>query len=189
MDRAREQLLARAALRLDEHGGVGARHAGDDREHLPHGRRVAEDVLEADVVFLGLEIALRVGLEGLQVGRARQHHLQRADVDGLGMKVERPQVNGLDRVDPVAVAGDHDDLGGRRLVDDLVERREPLFRAVFGGRQPQVEGDQVRLEAGDLGDGALTALRERQRELFAKRVFQLGADGLIVVDDEQLRLV
>ena len=47
MDRAREQLLAGAALADDQHGRIRGRDAIDHREQLAHQRRLADHLAEA----------------------------------------------------------------------------------------------------------------------------------------------
>ncbi len=55
VDGAGDELLSRAALALDEHRGVGCRHAADRLQDLPHAVRDTDDLphlVEASQLFL-----------------------------------------------------------------------------------------------------------------------------------------
>ena len=54
MDRARDQLLARAGLAEQQHRRVGVGHELDGAEHLLHRRRAAQDLAEVEVRVEGL---------------------------------------------------------------------------------------------------------------------------------------
>src|SRR4030095_11393520 len=68
MDGLGEEFFTCSALALDEHRRIRLRHARDDGEDLAHGRRGAQDVLEADISLLSLEMLLGVELERLEIG-------------------------------------------------------------------------------------------------------------------------
>ena len=113
MDGLGEEFLTGAALPLDEDRRIRLRHARDGGEDLAHGRRGAQDVLEADIGLLSLKMLLGVGLQRLEIGGPLEDHLQSANVDGLGVVIEGAELDGPDRVDPIAVPGDDDDFRGR----------------------------------------------------------------------------
>ena len=95
MDGPGQELLARSALALDQHGDVGPRDAAHDGEDLAHGGRVAHHVREADqrlvVALLGL------GLERMQIGGSLQHHFQVGKLDRFLVVVEGAELDRADR--------------------------------------------------------------------------------------------
>ena len=112
------QLLADAALSLDEHGGAGRRDHLDRPQHLLQGVGAGEDVgghpsldLEAQAAVLALE-------EGLLPGFLDPHP-QLLEVRGLGQVVEGPEAHGLDGGLHVGEAGDDDRLQLGVLLADL----------------------------------------------------------------------
>ena len=189
MDRAREELLAGAALALDEHRHIGPRDPGHHPEDLPHGGRIAQDVLEAGGGLGGTLLLLGIGLERLEIRRPLEDDLQIRQLDGLLVVVERAEPDRAERVVAVAVAGEDDHLGVGRQLHDLVQRVEPLLGALGSRRQPEIQADDGRALALDRRHGLAAVLGEEQREIVSQRVLQLRADGFVVVDDQQLWLV
>ena len=114
VDRARDQLLAGAALAGDEHGGVARR---DLLDRAPHDRHLlaAADQLGEPAVGLGAQV---VGHRlGLAAAAARRAQLERAldleahdlGLDRLGEEVERAELHRLDRgLDGAEPGDDHD---------------------------------------------------------------------------------
>ena len=85
MDRAREQLLAGAALADDQHGRIRRRDAIDHREQLAHQRRLADHLAEA---ARALDLAAQpadLARERAVLDRALD---DRADLGGVGGLVE-----------------------------------------------------------------------------------------------------
>ena len=73
VDRLGHQLLARAGLALDQHGGVGRRDPLQPVDHLVHLRAVADDALEAELL-VEPAVQLRVGPpQVLAAGRVLDH--------------------------------------------------------------------------------------------------------------------
>ena len=189
VDRAREELLAGAALALDEHGHVGARDARHHAEDFPHHGRVAQDVLEACGGLGGAQLLLGVDLERLQIRRPPQDDFEIRELDRLLVVVERAELDGADRVVAVAVAGEDDHLRVGRQLHDLVQRLQPLLGAVGSRRQPEVQADDRRALDLERRHRLAPVLGEEQGEIVAQRVLQLRPDGLVVINDQQLRLV
>ena len=107
---AGEQLLAGAALALEQHGRVGGRGAVQLLQHLAQLGVLADDarraaalgqlLLQQDV--LGEHPALR--------DRPLDHQQQVIGIDGLGQEVHRPFLHRRHRVLDAAVGGHDDDL-------------------------------------------------------------------------------
>ena len=177
VDRARDQLLADAALALDQHRRVGRRRAADRSHDLPQRAAVADHLvpdfdraLQRPVLVAQLPLIQRVA-------QADQHPVAG---ERLLDEIERALLGRLDRRADRAVAGDDDDR------QRLVHRAQPLehFEAVHAGHL-DVEQHQVgRLALGERqpllpgrGQDALVALRIRGHP-------QRVADGRLVVDDQ-----
>ena len=189
MDGLGEEFLTGAALTLDEHRRIRLRHARDGGEDLAHGRRGAQDVLEADIGLLSFEMLRSVGLQRLEIGGPLEDHLQPANVDGLGVVIEGAELDGPDRVDPIAVPGDDDDFRGRRSLHDVVQGFQPFLGPVLRGRKTEVQAHELGTVLVDRRQRRPAVLGEEQREVVAQRILQLRTDGLIVVHNEKFRLI
>ena len=152
MDGARHQLLARAALALDEHRGLGV---ADDREkiaQLLHGPRAADEIKGP-----GLPEPLAQGavllLERAFLQCAAHQRAPLLHVGGFGQEVIRPLPEGLHRRVDAPEGGEHDDrhLGARRpdraeqgetidVGEDEVENHEPEPRLGFRNRPGPLPG-------------------------------------------------
>src|SRR5262249_24401457 len=102
--------------------------------------------------------------------------------------VERAELDRTDRAVTAAVLAEDHHLGRRRRLHDLLERLQPVLRALGMGWQAEIEADHRRLLAGERGEGLGAALGQEEREVVAQRVLELRADRLLVLDDEQLGL-
>ena len=121
VQRAREQLLAGAALAFEEHGRVGRRRAMQLLRHLPQLRILADDARRA--APLG-ELLLQQEVLGQHPplrDRALDHQQQVIGIDGLGEEVHRAFLHRRDRVLDAAVGGHHDD---RQLGIELLGRAQ-----------------------------------------------------------------
>ena len=78
----------------------------------------------------------RLGLHPVQEGGAVQDDLQRVDVDGLRLVVERPRLDRAKRIRPIGVAREDHDPGFRGRTEDLFERQQPFLCRMGGGREP-----------------------------------------------------
>ena len=127
VQRPRHQLLAGAALAVDENGRPARRGLDDQVEHLPHARAAADDVAEAVRVRLKvlLERAI-LGDEPALLQRVAQDHQHFVVLERLGDVVERAA---LHRGDGVLDRGKRRDHQDRQVVvdlPDLVERRDAV---------------------------------------------------------------
>ena len=141
MDRACDQLLARAVLPVDEHAPVGGRGHRDLLPELRH--QVALTHHGEPLVHRGAQRAVfRLQLALAQRVTNDEHGLIQRQ--RLLDEVEGPHLDRADRRFDVAVARDHDDFGLRRGLFDTAEQ----FDAVDIGH-PDVEQHQARALLGD----------------------------------------
>ena len=98
------------------------------------------------------------------------------------------RAHGAQRVLPFSLTGDDDDL--RELVDSqhLGKGSQPLGRIIGVRRKTQIEHRHRWSRGLESLERPRAALRQENLVLPVQRPFHLGADFLIVVNDEQLRL-
>ena len=183
MQRFRDQLLARAALALDEHRGARRRHLRDQVEDTEHRLALAHDIGEAvtlaqrafelDVLFFGAVAADR----GTNVGE------QFLVVPGFLDEVLRPAANRIDDVIHGAECGDHDD---RQLRLALPYRAQNLN--AVAPRQRQIQQHQIEGLLGDALETQLAVLHALDRIAFQRQKgLERLADRCLVVDDQNAR--
>ena len=152
VDRARDQLLAGAALARDQHRAVGARDLRHDVEHAAQRAAVADDVLEA---VLRAQLALQravLGLEATVLDRLLDepaHHVEVALVERLLEVPERARAQRFDRALGAAEARD-DDAG--QVGVDLVDLPHQL--------------ESVQARHAHVGDDEVEAALRQERERF-----------------------
>ena len=175
VDRARQQLLAGAALAGDQHARIGAGDHVRLRELLFH-HGAARDDLGAPV-FVGCA----------EAGDAqRLLHLveQLLLVDRLGEEAERAHLRGLHRIGNRAVRGEDDDLQSRPAVLQLLQQADAvhLVHAQVGDHEVGTEaaGGRERLRAA-LDGFDVVVLR-------AQADGQQAQQSRIVVDDQDAGL-
>jgi len=106
------EFLAGAALAGDEHRGAGRGDLAELGDDGVHGRRVADDALEAEpLVELALELGIGAG-QALGLGALLDDGAQLVDIQGLGQVGRGPGLHGTDgRLDGEVLAGEDHDLG------------------------------------------------------------------------------
>ena len=186
VDRARHQLLARAAFALNQNRRPARRRLDDQIEHLAHPRAAADDVRELVIPLLDV-LAERPVLvdEAAPLHRVAHDDQHFVVLERLGDVVERAALHRRDGALDRRVRGDDDD--GEVLVDalQLVERRD----AVEAGHHDVDDGRVERQRARQL-----EALGARRREPHVvafpsqQRLENLAHD-LLVVDDEDRAFV
>jgi hypothetical protein len=139
----RDELLARPTLALDQHRRVRLGHALDKREDFAHGLRATQDLFEAGSLLLLLEPAFALFFQPLVIRAAKQHHLEGVHVDRLRQIVEGAEPDGAERILPVRVSREDDDLGAGGDMGQLLEEFEPFLGRVRTRRQPEIEQDDL----------------------------------------------
>ncbi len=148
VDRAREELLAGAALALDQHARVAGGHALRAREHVLHERGAGHDLLAPGLPRAGAPLVPAVQGEG-----ARDLRQQLVRVVGLGEVAEHAALHRRHRVGDRAVGGE-DDHGQARVGRlDLLEERHAVHAA-----HAQVGEHDVGTGGGDGRQGAWAAV-------------------------------
>ena len=152
MNRPRHELLARAALALDEDGGSARRSLDDQVENLPHLRALPDDIGELVVPLLDAlaEVAVLVHQPPL-LHRVADHNQHFVVLERLGDVVERTRFHRRDRAPDRRVGGDDDH---REVVVDALQLIE--------------RGDAAEARHHDVDDGRIERHRPGQLEaLFA----------------------
>ena len=179
VDGARDQLLARAALAVDEDAPVGRRRDGDLLAQLLDEAALADDLLAA------LELLAQVAVLPLEppvVERARGGEERLLERQGLFDEVVGAELGGLDGGLDGAVSGDHDDrgLGRRRLISASASR-------------PSMPGIQMsrKIRSGVSSCEMLQGLRRRpHREdaiaLVLQHPAKAGLDRPLVIHDQDV---
>ena len=119
MQRPRHQLLAGAALAVDQDRRAARRRLDDQVEHLPHPRAAADDL--AEPVGVRLQVLPQRAVLGDQPPlrqRVAQHDQHFVVLERLGDVVERAALHRRDRVLDRGERGDHQH---RQVVVDLLE--------------------------------------------------------------------
>jgi hypothetical protein len=172
MQRAGDELLARAGFAGDQHRRAGVRQAPDRPEHLLHRGGLPENLGRAGRDLLGALLAHAL------VHRAADQIDRLVDVEGLGQVLERAALECSDRALQIGVGG-HDDH--RQLRVPLLDVLEELEAG--GARHPDVGHQHLGRVALQLGE---RLLRDAERlvgnALAGERLLEHPADRAVVVD-------
>ena len=184
VQRARHQLLARAALAGDQHRGVGLGDAVDQVVDLSHRRAVADDLARqcAAIDFLAQALDLRAQravLHGAFEREFQLFELERFADEVVSARADRGH-GGLH----AAERGDHDHRHVRSVGDDALAQREAVHAA-----HVEIGHDDVYVFALDerkrfVGGG----LPRRVESGAPQRRLHRLAQILIVIDDEDAAL-
>ncbi len=172
-----DQLLAGAALAVDEHRDAGARQAADGAEHLLHRRRLADDLRGAAGLLLAC-LALGALLLEVILGAPNQGH-GLVDVKRLGQVFEGAALVGVDRTIEIRVGG-HDDDGQVGLTAvDLLQQAQ----AVDPGH-PDIGEDHIgRAQLQGMEQGFAIGETLAGEAFAAEGALQHPADRTVVIDD------
>ena len=179
MERAGYQLLARAALALDEDGAVGVGHLGDQIIDLLHLRAGADDVLKF-VAVLELLLEIDVFAHGaLEIERPLDGHLELVDFERFCYVIIRPELHGLHGGFHGSIPGDHDHGWHRAQAVTGFEDIKAAHAFHF-----DVRDDDLRHAAGQRFNGAFRGV---ERKDMVTQIAAEGGDHLhhrgFVVDD------
>ena len=169
VQRARDQLLAGAALARDQHRRVGGRGAQQGVVHAPHRRAAADERRAGQAGLVGIAgrvggqaQAPHLGAQAVIAHRARQRQSDRLDLERLGHEVVGAGADRRDRGLQAAERGDHHDrrVGavGRDPRRD-VQARDP--------RHVQIDDDRVEVRLVEQRQRRLA--RRARRDLEAPR--------------------
>ncbi len=142
VDRARDQLLAGAALAAEQNGGVVVHHPPDKLIDLLHGRAAADD-LAADQLAAHLILQRReIGGLGRHFDRTRDGRRYQVEVfERLGEVVVRTALHRLNRIVHRAGGGNHNDQGAAGLLAGAGEH----LQAANSGHHDVEQGDFVAI--------------------------------------------
>src|SRR5438309_9042648 len=126
MNRAGDQLLARAALAGDEQRRVGGRGHFHLPHDLHHAAGAAEEAPEGSALpqLAPQQLDLARGLGTLE--RPIEQELKTRRVDGLGEVIVRAVLDRLYRGLDAALTGQEDDCGGRKVAFETGEKLESV---------------------------------------------------------------
>ena len=190
VDRARDQLLADAALAANQHGDVAVGDLLDHRRDAAHLLAVAP---HRPVFVVGQLLAqlAQLGDEPVLLDRVLDRDVERdfaeaLRVVGLDDVVGRAEAHGLDNRGRLVPARKHDDLRFRPGGLERPERREPIQ----AGHHHVEQDDVGRLGLLHRGE-QLVAARVAARFIAAqgKERPQVGGEGGIVVDNGDVGLL
>ena len=182
--RARDQLLAGAALAGDQHGRVGVRHAVDQVEHLRIAGLDADDLLDRRAAPTSWRRRLTSSRSARCWTARCDGQTQHLDVERLGDEVVGAGADRGDRGLEAAEGGDHHHRHVGPVADDALAQGEPVH--------------PVHVEVGD-DDVEVLAVQEHERFVatrtprgvvthVAQRGFHRLAETLVIVDDQDSTL-
>ena len=114
MNRAGDELLARARLAPDQHGRVALRHLAHDAQHALQRLARADDAVEIVDVVLRVPQVVELVAHAPHLERLLDLHFHLFDLEGLLHVVERADLHRLDGRMHRSESG-HQDDGGRRV--------------------------------------------------------------------------
>jgi hypothetical protein len=182
---ARHELLARAALAVDEHRRGAGRRELDPAIDLLHGARLAHELAEGALLAQLVAQEVHLARERLLLDGFLEEHLEPRGVHRLREVVEGAVAHRLDRALDRTVPGheQHDGRAARLL--ELLQERESIHLGQHQVRQydGRVLGlDQIQgFLAGGRGLDVVPPLTDETRKAFALR--------RLVVDDENLAVL
>jgi hypothetical protein len=139
VDRARDELLAGAALAVDQNGRLGVGHFVHHVKHLLHLFALTDDGAKVGAL---LELLLQehvLRAHTLHVERVADHHLDLVVLGVLNEVVEGALIDGLDGRLLRRVRGHDDDRHGRIQAADLLQHFHPVHPRHFDVGQDHVE--------------------------------------------------
>ncbi len=181
VERLRDQFLAGAAFALDQDRGAARRDLPDAVVDLDHGRRVADEIFQSELLVELLAQLPVLGLDLARMERTHEDRLQLLEVERLGDVIVRAALHRL-HGDLLGAVGGHENRHGRtRNRLRLAQHVEP-FRAAHQPQVGQQHVDRLRLEhvhrRGNVG-------REIDVELALEIAAQAVARVLFVLDHEE----
>ena len=181
MQRARDQLLARARRPDDQNPAVGLGGAIDGLAQLIHAGGFAGQRARGRRELLQL---LDLALQPRSFQRARRHQDQAIGFERFLDEVVGAALDRRDRGFDVAVAGDHHHRHFGVILLDLLEQLQPVELAAL---QPDVEKHQMRPPVGNLGERRIAvACGARGKAFILEDAGDQIANIRLVVDDKNV---
>ena len=177
MDRPGDQFLARAALAVDQDGGVALGDPADGLVDLLHRGRVPDQ--PAFVLLADLR-AEHVHLErqATHIDRLPHQDVHLVEIEGLGDVIEGAATHGLDGVLHGRLCRHDDDRNGAPAGLDLFERLEPAH-----ARHADVHERDRDVALADPLQGLRRVLRQRRlHPVLFQGLLQHPADAFVVID-------
>ncbi len=184
VNRAGDELLARARLALNQHGAVHRRDELQALEDGLHRGALADDVAEAiPIAQLRTQLGVLLPQSWLVHGR-REHARQMRGLHRLDEEVDRASLDCRQRLFDAADAGHHDrrhrGISGERGIEDV---------EAVGVRQLQIDDETVVGETLEALECARAGRRLRHGEAFLRQMFSDElSQPVVILDDEDARL-
>ncbi len=183
MNGARDQLLAGTRLTEHQHRGIGWRHLLHGPAHLEHLRAAGNDAFQRRITATEVQ-ALVFVLQFVQTVGAIDDKTEQIGVDRLVEEIVGAHADRLQRMLTIIVAGHHDDLGVRRLTQNVFQRLETLARAIRVGWQAEIQRHDRRMMFADLIEGGLAVARDND-VVSLEAPLQLGLQTRVVLNNQQ----
>ena len=180
----RGHFLSRAAFSQNQYRHRRGRHLSNRRKHFLHQRAGAEHALEGVAAQTQLHFPVLLFQPG-DVEGPFEHRLEFLHLNRLAEKIVGPLSDRAQGGVPFRLAADNDNLRQGILCQQLGQRRQALIRGEGGRGQSQVQDDHQRPMGAETVDRAGAILGQEHLILICQRPFHLGADLLIVINNQQ----
>jgi hypothetical protein len=184
VDRAGQQLLARAAVAQQQHRGVGWSNLLYHAAHAAHGIAHTNDAIERHRAG-SLPQAPVLLLQLANPERASHDDGQHAAIERFVIEIGGAESHGRDGKLAGVMLGHRDDLGVRGEIQDLTQQLQALGRDGRLASRAQIEQDHVRLQTPDQDERLLRSLGRCDLEI-RKDLLELTAQAAIVLQNEKL---
>ena len=183
MDGRRDQLLAGAALAVDQHRGVGRRDLHDDVLHLGHTLGGPDEVADAELLAEAAAEAVHLLTQEATLNDMTQTVSQLLQNQRLHQVVVRTELERLDRGRDRGVPRHHQDLDGRVVTLHLAEEVD----TAHPGHPDVQEADLEQLGAQELERFAGRAGGRHLVAPHGEDLRQEVPEGLVVIHHEDVR--
>ena len=169
----------------EDWGGGGGDFADEGEDGLHLGGR-ADDIFERGEGgrFLEGEEFLFEEIEG---ERASEDEGEFIEVDGFGEEIVGTGADGLEGGGFFGLAGGDDNFDGGIDGEEFGEEGEAFGGGIGGGREAEIEENEAGLMGGESGESGDGIVGEEDGIGIGEGPFELGADVLVVFDDEEER--
>ena len=187
MNGERGHFLSRAAFSEDQHGHIGGGDFADRAKDLLHGRAVAEHAFEAVTAQPALHLPV-LSFEAGDMESPFENGLQLLHLNRFAKEIVSPLPDGPQGVVLLGLAAGDDDFDERILGQQLGQGRQAFIGSARGGRQTEVQNDNRRPMVVECAGRAWPILGQQHLIITRQRPFHLGANLLVIIDNQQFRL-